>query len=719
MKKKISAILLASLLAGMSLFACGESAVDSSFESSSSSSEPEKVGSVETTDPEQHLVSEEKRLHKKTVTEVGRPFIVNGTTDYVVVLGTNEVSAVEAADFLVNQIERCTGARVRVYVDADQDMQIDEEALQDKALTYDANAKYIVYAHQKLEEAANVAWETDVNLGYSGYMIKTAGNSVFMKVNTLYGYQTVTQSFLREVLGYEWYSEDTIVYTKTGATLPDLNIVEKPDFDLVNNWGMSRSARMGSGMTTEEIFTIIDGNFCHNSFNYIPPKTYNDNKSENYHPKWFATSAGQISNNEPTQLCYSAHGDQAEYDAMLQTAYEGVMKVLDEQPNASSLTFTREDKYGNCECDICSLMTQEYGALTATYMLFTNDLDDLVQAELERRAVENNTAKRELTILFFAYRETCEAPVKGKDGDYQIIKASVSENEQGVMKNVINKNGVEVELPYKKTYENGLKCNENVGVFYAPIDATYEESFYHVENKQYAQTFEKWALLSERLYGWIYDTNFVHYLVPYNSFDSIAETLRFLKDNGCQYVFNQAQNQSVCTGFGGLKTYLNMTLSRDVNLNAGTLMDKWFDNYFKDAAKPMREYYESLVGHMQQLEITYPEVFYTQRRTSAEEAKYWPLAKVQNWLEYCDQAYRAIEKYKNTDPELYETLVKHIKIESMFPRFMICEYYAGYYRNDAIQEERQSFYQDCEEIGLKYYAERVALTSWYVKWGVI
>jgi hypothetical protein len=88
------------------------------------------------------------------------------------------------------------------------------------------------------------------------------------------------------------------------------------------------------------------------------------------------------------------------------------MKILDAQPNASTLTFTREDKYGNCECEICSLMAREYGSLTATYMLFTNDLDDLVQAELQRRADETGAKKRELTILFFAYRETYEAPVK-------------------------------------------------------------------------------------------------------------------------------------------------------------------------------------------------------------------------------------------------------------------------------------------------------------------
>lgn len=715
MKKKISAIILASLL----VFGCAtgcKSGGGNDGDDSSSSSVSDKY--VEATDDDIHLVDEDKLLHEKTIKEVGRTFCSNGATEYCIVIGTDSSSAREAAAFLAKQIENCTGASIKIYFDTDQDLKIDDELSPDRELSYNEDRKYIVYSHEALERAANVVWKENVDLAYSGYMIKTVGNSVFMKVNSLYGYQTVTQAFCREVLGYEWYSEDTIVYTKTGATLPDMDVVEKPDFDLVDRSGyISSSGQMASGMTKERIFTYLNGQFCHNSFDYLPPELYNVN-GENGHYKWYAISGGGDYNANATQLCYSARGDQAEYDVMLQTAYEAVMKTLDSQPNAAALTFTRQDEYGNCECSVCTAMKNEYGSLTATYMLFVNDLDDLVQAELQRRAEESGTEKREVTLLFFAYRETCEAPVKGSDGNYEIIKASVSQTADGESRNVVSVDGETITLPYHKTYENGLRCNKHVGVFYAPIDATYEESFYHLENKEYRTNFEKWSLLSERLYGWIYDTNFVHWLVPYNSFDSIAETLRFLKSNNCQYVFNQAQGNAVCTGFGSLKTYLNLTLARDVNLNSGELIDKFFENYFKDAAEPMREYYEALVGHMQQLEEKYPEIFYTQRRTESESAKYWPLETLQSWLRLCDEAYDAIEIYKTSDPDLYTTLEKHIKIETLFPRFMICEYYAGYYTNTAIQTERQSFYEDCLELNYQYYAENVYLTAWFEKWGV-
>ena len=722
MKKKLIIIISSSVLAVLLASLCFLLPMCNKQNDSDSSGKGDvTVEHVEKTDGDVHLVDSAKLLHLKTVNEVGRVFVERGRTEYLIVVGDSSSSAASAADFLSKQIGKCTGAYPEVCLDVNQDMVVDGGNAEGTQLSYDSNTKYIVFSHEVLEGKASISWKTGVDLAYSGYMIKTVGNSVFFKVNSHYGYQTVALAFCREVLGYEWYSEDTIVYTKSGSTLPDMDIVERPDFDLVYTSGyISSSGKMASGVTSEEVFTFTSGEFCHNSFFYIPPTTYNDSeKVETFHPKWYATSNGATTNLNATQLCYSAHGDREEYKILLNTAFTGVMEVLNSQPDVAALTFTRQDEYGSCECDTCNLISDEYGSLTATYMMFVNDLDDLVQAELQRQADLNNTKKREITLLFFAYREVSLAPVSGQDKDsYVIPTVHVSTNGNGEKVNVITRNGTAIELPYIKTYENGFRCNKNVGVFYAPINATFEESFYHLQNKEHKVNLEKWGLLTERLYGWIYDTNFVHWLVPYNSFDSIAENLRFLKDNGCQFVFNQAQNNTVCTGFGSLKTYLNMTLARDVNLNAGTLMDKYFENYFKDAAGPMREYYESLVGHMQELEVLYPEVFYTQRRTQSESTKYWPLAKMQDWLNLCDKAYSLVEKYKYSNPELYNTLVKHIKTETLFPRFMICEYYAAYYDNTTILQMRQAFRDDCKALGYQFYAERVYLTSWFEKWGV-
>lgn len=748
MKKKFSAIVLAALLGVSSLSACfggmqnssseqgGQSSTESSnidssildssiLDSStqdsssggnggdSSTSGGREYGStVEATDKMDHLVPEHMLLRDKKIEFGDRIFTTAGMTDYKIIVGEDSESAKVAANFLWKQIGACTGAFPEVYMDVDEDMLIDDEtlSLEERAIPWSDNATYIVYAHEKMEKEAGITWRTDVDLAYSGYMIKSAGDSVFFKVNSHYGYQMVTLSFCREVLGYEWYADDMIVYTKDGSILPTMDIVEKPDFDLIDRWMPLANGKFASGMTYNRIFSTTNGNFCHNSFDYLPVATYLKD-----HPAWYATEAATPVN----QLCYSAHGNKEEYDSMLQTVYEGIMNSIAQFPDVAAISFTRQDGYGHCVCDTCTMIANEFnGSLAATYMFFLNDLDNLVQAELQRQADEAGTAKRDLTLLFFAYSSTASAPVFGTDGNYTVPSTEVIENDDGTKVNVIWKDGEPIALPYVQTYEDGLKCNKNVGLWYAPIDATFEESFYHAKNKEYKETFEKWCLLAERLYAWIYDTNFVQWLVPYNSHDAIPDTLRFLKANNCQYVFNQAQANAVCTGFGSLKTYLNMTLAREVNQNAGVLLDKYFNNYFGSASEIMREYYEQLIAHLEQLQVQYPEVFYTARRTLTEKPEYWPLAKLQGWLDLCDKAYLAVDKYKSTDPELYKVLINHIKIESLFPRFMICEYYSEYYTPADKLAMRVSFYEDCKALDYQYYAEGVPIQSWFEKWGI-
>lgn len=706
MKKKIALILSALLSVSVLATACQPT------------DERNYVSTQQPSDEQEHLVSEEKRLHRKTVTEVGREFVVNGETDYVIIVGDDSMQANEGATFVSKQIGYCTGVTPNVYKDTNQDFLIDDESVANRTIVFSETAKYVVFSHEALATAANVVWATDADLGYSGYMIQSSGDSVFLKVNTNWGYQMAALAFCREVLGYEWYAEDTIVYTKSGETLPTMNIVEKPDYDFTYNAGfISTSGRYASGRVYDKPFALsYGGKDVHNSLDYISPTKYNaPDKKEEYHPLWFATKAGASSNGAPKQLCYSAHGVQSEYDLLLQTAYEGIMWSLDKYPEAAAVTFTREDAYGNCECDTCSLISEQYAELTATYVMFCNDLDDLVQAELQRRADESGKTKRDITILFFAYQEMDVAPVFGTDASNYVIPKSDVENG----KNIIIKNGKTYVLPYNRTYENGLKCNPNVGCYFAPINAKWEESFYHSENKEYRVKAEKWSLLTDRLWIWMYNINHDCQIVPFKTFDALPETLRFFKEKGAVFMFNQMNHGTVATGFSEFKKYLTMNLTRDVNQNVKEMTDKYFENYFGSKNGAMRQYYDSLNAYMKQLEMQYPEMFYTAYKQYPDKPQYWSWATLQNWLDLCNQAYAEIETYKTSDPERYATMVKHIKLETVFVRYMICEYYTGYYTNVEAQAMRQSFCDDCKELDFTEYNHfGYTMSTFFDKWGV-
>ena len=735
MKKKILSIFLAALTLCSVFASCKDksgngstnsqesvtSGQDSTGNQDGSSEEREEVKeTVDVTDNEQHLVSDTKRLHQNNNDySKMKPFVVNGQSEYVIIDGAGTYQSKEATDYMKKQIGACTGYYPEVYSDVDHDGLIDDEDVADRNIAYSETAKYIVFSHPALEAAAGVQWEEGIDLDYSGYMIKTVGDSVFMKINSHYGYQHVMLAFLREVLGYEWYAADMIVYTKDGSQMPTFDLVEKPDFDLTWRSGYIASKdKIGSGVSSSETFTFINGNFCHNSFDYLPYETY-----KHTHRKWYSDVQTNLVHGGTGigQLCYSAHGDKEEYDAMLQTAFEGVKQTLIEQPDRAALTFTREDHQGHCECDTCKAVMNEFnGSHAALYMFFVNDLDTLIQEWLAEEAEKNGTEKRDVTVLFFAYSQTASAPVFGENGNYTVPSTRVDELDDGTKYNyVLDSNEDIVELPYNKTYENGLKCNENVGVFYAPIDAAFAESFYHKENKRAKETFEKWSLLSNRLYCWIYDTMFTDYLVPYNSFDAIPETIRFLKDVGGQFLFNQAQGENVsCTGFGSIKTFLNYELPRDVNQDTGEMMDRFFANYFRDAAKPMREYYEMMVAYMEQLQEDYPNIFHTGRRQDTDQPEYWDYETLCGWLELCEDAKLAVAKYKTTNYDLYQTLMKHITIETIFPRWMICQYYDGYYNPNELQEMRTLFANDCTVLGIGNYSEAEKIAPIFASWGV-
>ncbi len=661
------------------------------------------------TDADKHLVSEDKLLHRVKVTEVNRPFVVNGESDYIIVVGKKNDAAEKAAKFLANQVGAATGAYLSVELEA-------ESAKSN--LTWTADKKYIAIDCENMENTANVTWHNeteDIDLGYSGYMMRTVGNTVFMKVNSDYGYQMVVLSFLREVLGYEWFGDDTISYSKSGATLPDLDIVEKPDFDLSFSSSLWTSAsKYASGLSDVNVFVAPEGQYVHNSYIYLPPETYAEE-----HPEWYSDEWANYHDGwRPGQLCYTAHGDKEEYDLMLQTAVASMLEYLANEPECCTITFTQQDTQAVCSCATCTAAANEFTSISSTLVMFVNDLEDLLRAELEKIAQANGTKTREITVLFFAYQKTVYAPVAGSSAENYQLEVNADNK-------VTAADGTVYELPYHKTYPNGIVCNENVGCYYAPIGARYNQSLYADTTASTGARveLEKWGKLTDHIYVWTYDTNFTHYLFPYNSYENIVDTARCLKENNTDLYFAQTQdwrNGSIPC-FGALKRYIVSSVRYNVNMNYEEAVDKFFANYFQDAAEPMRKYFDKLTAYLEYLEMAYPSTFTGSIYDAfVNESKYWSFALMNDYLSLCDEAYAAIEKYKSSDPEKYELLAKHITLETIFPRFVICDYYGGMYATSEIQAMRQAFCTDCKALGINKYGENDAylMTVYYDKWGV-
>lgn len=308
-------------------------------------------------------------LHKVNVRESDMPFVTDGETDYSIV-SVSDSRAQQAATFIANHLYNATEARISVE-DADSVSAGDLYS-----------GKYIVLGDEDLFAAAGLTMPQE-DLGYTGYYIKTLGDDVFIMEQSGFGfgYEHAARAFLSAVVGFEIYSTDMVLYTKSGATMPEMDIIEKPDFE-IHRLGFTGSVNDAYAFGSDggnQMFIAVGGEEWHNTLNYLPYETYGAE-----HPLWYESRA--------RQLCVTAHGDAEELKTMQETVADMVISYLDANPDKLIITFTQEDNVYVCGCKECTALKQKYGTDAAAYIIFTNKIAELVDAHYAELGVERNSA---------------------------------------------------------------------------------------------------------------------------------------------------------------------------------------------------------------------------------------------------------------------------------------------------------------------------------------
>lgn len=604
----------------------------------------------------------ENTLHNVTVKEGKRAFVTDGKSDYKIIAGSDEKTQ-KAAYYLASYVEKATGCELQFA----------------EAKDYDANGKFIVLNVPEIFEAAGLTMPED-ELGVQGYYIKTVGDNVIMTSNYESGARFAMLAFLRNVLGFKMYSIKAVTFEKDGSIMPDMEIIEKPDisyFHRMHNTGEDAEEIYMMGFTKDG-FLSIDGDMWHNSLDFIPLETYADS-----HPEYFSTKGND--------LCYTGHGSEKTVDEMTTIIANRMLAELKNQPDALFAACTIMDHGDVCQCDSCVESNQKYnGADSAAVVKFTNLIGKKVQEGLQKEAEATGTKKRPITVMFFAYHAMNQPPaVKTEDGTWMPIDETVV-------------------------------CDENVAVFYAPIEAEYTHTFYESENERYYDMTLGWKACSKDLYCWLYETNFMAYMYPYNCWDSMMETYRFCVASGASYVMGQDQhNATASTAFTDLKDYINSQALLDLNQDYPALVDDYFENYYLDAGEPMREYFDELRAWMFNLEEEYPAELSGSIYASIDESKYWPKNTLEHWLDLIDEALEKAENYKD-DKLLYENLKNRITKESLFMRYALIEHYSGTFSAEKLKEMQVSFMEDAQSLNFSRYKEGEGgeMDTIYETWGL-
>lgn len=596
-------------------------------------------------------------LHEKTVSETNVVLAKNNQTDYVIVIGENETN--EAVLFAVDELRqnffRATGATLEMKTDAE--------------VEYSESAKLLSVGQTTLLQTAGVTYDKN-ELGPSGYVVQTKGNSVFMVGPTGNGSLYAVYGWLKAQFEYEYYAIGEVYIEKDLVEEKLLNVTlkEKPDFDYrMTNFGEAwfdtEVAHRTRFDPADSLWVTFDGAQYHTSFNIVPPEVHQE-----AHPDWYARSG--------EQLCFSR-----DVEGLSEAVAERMIEGFEEFPDRNIATFTQQDHNSWCDCELCLASFTKYGTNSAVYIKFVNRVAEKI--ETWQKA---NCPERDIMIAMFAYQKTEDAPVVQTANGY-----APAHNDES------------------------LRLRDNVALFYCPIYANYYYDFNHEENLKEATTLEKWTVLADTLFVWMYGANFKVYLAPYNNFSSMQSNYRFLYDKGAKYIFDQQQfNQVAGTDWYKLRGYLSSNLQWNIDCDQTELIDNFFEHYYKDASAVMKRLFDeeqTWFAYLAEHKAYTGNVGYTESSLLKED--FWPRGLLEGWLELIDEAYKAIELLKVSNPSMHETLTQRIKLESISFRYMLIEMYSVYYSESEVESMKTSLKADCVALGVRQYAELVGLDEYW------
>ena len=601
-------------------------------------------------------------------------FIIDGVSDYKIYY---EKGNKEYATFMQEQFEKATGASLPLI-----------SARPENITQY----RYaIVLGYQDL--AQNLGW-TDYQLSEAGYAVKKIGRTLFIVADSADAYRLGTLFFLQEMIGYDMIAEDCIVYNLDEydpSYLPEFDDKGAPSFIYRQQQTyMTEDELLGMGLQahTDLWIASAQGWDMHNALHYLPVGTYG-----NSHPNWFTS--------DKKQICPTAGGNSAEFNAMVNVIVENMMVQINAKPNIENISFSIMDSAGNdaCTCTRCKLYNTLYGegGFSAAWI----DLMNAINAQIQARIGD-----RKLNVAFLAYRSTEKAPA---NGDYS-LKYRYQINDDG---------------SYTQTNEY-LKCDDEVMVWLAPIDGKYAENFNHECNKATLDLIKKWTSLSDNVFLWMYGTNFKNYMYPYNTWQANAENYKILSQLGVKGVWSQS-NESEATAFSDLKGYIDSKFMVNVNANYESVLKTYFTNYYGAGATKMREMFDAIVAKCNEIEANnnglgrgiYDDIENVKGFIGIGSKTYWAKDWCDSLVTLCDEAKAAVNADSSLTAEEKSVIINRITKESLFPRYVLCTTFADKYSSNTRKAMRQAFKADADALGFTIYKEADgALSGLYSDWGV-
>lgn len=574
----------------------------------------------------------------------------DGETDYKIVVPAAASDCVlYAASELNRYFTRSTGAQMEIVVD--------------NGTALDENAKYVSLGDTTMAGGLTVT-KAEVNL--DGYKIARRGNTILIKAYEDRGVMYGVYEFLHRGFGYECYAVDEIALdVKPTAFLPDLDFTDAPSFEgrfldgpldynqelqaKLRMKDMGLSSRYGGsatdewmGMHCESFLHIVD----YADYEAYYAEHYPDVAKEDYRYEWFSNASGSR-----LQWCLTN-------SVLLDVATENLKKIITEHPEGIYVNIAEEDMGVMCNCErtgesffglSCKDSRTKYG-VSGTLIRFVNELIKRIEPWREQ-----NYPDRELKYVTFVYHQSINAPVKEQkeDGKYVPIDETV--------------------VPHEKLY-----------VRYAPIQRCYYHNLLDKTcsiNKRYAENYEKWTDLTDRLMTWEYRTNYSAYYQFFDNFGTMQdETIRYYED-GVVNMMLQYTTGSGLASMSDLNVYLNSKILWNVYADQEKLIDDFMNAFYKTGAPYVKEYLNLMRSHLAAVNVEQAGNFhmgmYSTDTPSYQTAKTWSRAVLEKALDLLGKASATYDEIE--DAEQRERLKNRVLRESVCVRYIVLSNYESYY----------------------------------------
>ena len=221
---------------------------------------------------------------------------------------------------------------------------------------------------------------------------------------------------------------------------------------------------------------------------------------------------------------------------------------------------------------------------------------------------------------------------------------------------------------------------------------------------------ESWHACTETYFVWAYNIYFDNYLIPYDSYEAIQDMIKYFVSHNTKFLWAQGNyNTHQNTGYDDLKSYLFSKLMWNCNLDINALISNFFDKVYREASDIMEGTYWAWRAQSQkQKALGRNGSIYA----SPDEEKFWPKGYLDGQLSRMEEAKKAIEIYKESDPTLYKAIYDSIVCETISPRYLLLELYSNKFSKLGLVEFKAAFKADTNRLGFDQLSEHVGLSGY-------